>query len=151
VRVAAPVIRFGAPPPLVTVEPGVQVVRDADEEVFYVRGWYWHPGPDGWWYRTHDCHGGWVAVPPQAVPGRLVEMPRGRYRHWRGEERAREREERSAERDRERQEHWAERDHERQERRVEHQERKLEKRREREERANERWTRKHEGRRAARD
>lgn len=80
-----PMVRFEAPPPLTVVGPGVQVVRDYDEEVFFSGGWYWHAGPDGTWYRTHSYRGGWVAAPRHAVPGALVRMPRGQYRHFRGE------------------------------------------------------------------
>ena len=47
----------GTPAP----EPGVQVVEDNDEEVFFVDGYYWHPGPDGVWFRTRTWRGGWVA------------------------------------------------------------------------------------------
>jgi hypothetical protein len=85
VVVAAPTIRFEAPPPLVVVQPGVQVVEDADEEIFFVGGWYWHPGPEGVWYRTRSYRGGWEAAPPRVVPAAIVRMPRGQYRHFRGE------------------------------------------------------------------
>src|SRR5215475_730301 len=83
VVVGAPTVRFEAPPPMVEVEPGVQVVRDCDDEVFFQAGWYWHPGPDGVWYRTRSYRGGWVAAPRAAVPVALVRMPRGQYRHYR--------------------------------------------------------------------
>jgi hypothetical protein len=82
-----PAIRYEAAPPLIAVEPGVQVVEDADEEVFFVDGYYWHPGANGWWYRTRDYRGGWVAVPARSAPPRLVRLPPGHYRHWRGERR----------------------------------------------------------------
>jgi hypothetical protein len=82
-----PAIRYEAPPPLVVVEPGVQVVENADEEVFFVDGYYWHPGPNGWWYRTRSFRGGWVAVPARSAPQRLVRLPPGQYRHWRAERR----------------------------------------------------------------
>ncbi len=80
-----PPVRFVAPPPLVVVEPGVQVVRDCDEEVFFTGGWYWHAGPDGTWYRTRSWRGGWVAAPRRTVPVAIVRLPRGQYRHFRGE------------------------------------------------------------------
>jgi hypothetical protein len=80
-----PIVRFEAPPPLVTVQPGVQVVRDCDDEIFFSAGWYWHPGPNGVWYRTRSYRGGWVMAPRAAVPGAVIRMPRGQYRHYRGE------------------------------------------------------------------
>jgi hypothetical protein len=80
-----PVVRFEAPPPLTVVSPGVQVVRDSDEEVFFTGGYYWHAGPDGTWYRTRSYRGGWVVAPRHMVPGAIVRMPRGQYRHYRGE------------------------------------------------------------------
>jgi len=108
-----PAIRFEAPPPLTVVEPGVQVVRDSDEEVFYTGGWYWHPGPQGVWYRTRSYRGGWVVAPRAVVPGAIVRIPRGQYRHYRGEgwhnERREERHEAKALRHEERREEKAER------------------------------------------
>ena len=80
-----PIVRFAAPPPMVVVEPGVQVVRDCDDEIFFTGGWYWHPGPGGVWYRTRSYRGGWVAAPPRAVPVAVARLPRGQYRHFRGE------------------------------------------------------------------
>jgi hypothetical protein len=62
------------------------VVRDCDEEVFFSGGWYWHPGPRGVWYRTHSYRGGWVVAPRHAVPGAIVRLPRGHYRHFHGGE-----------------------------------------------------------------
>ncbi|MBL8940196.1 MAG: hypothetical protein JNM69_36955 [Archangium sp.] len=41
IDVVLPTIVFEAPPALVVVQPGVQVVEDFDEEVFFVDGWYW--------------------------------------------------------------------------------------------------------------
>lgn len=81
----APSISFSAEPPLVAVAPGVQVVRDNDEEVFFSGGWYWHAGPGGVWYRTHSWHGGWAMAPRHMVPMAVMRLPRGQYRHFRGE------------------------------------------------------------------
>ncbi len=83
VRYVAPSVRFEAPPPLVTVQPGVQVVEDSEQEVFFVDGYYWHAGADGTWWHTRDHRGGWVVAPRRAVPGALVRFPRGQYRHYR--------------------------------------------------------------------
>ena len=82
VSIPTPTITFEAPPPLVVVDPGVYVVEDYDQEVFFVDGWSWSRHGEGW-YRTRDYRGGWVAAPPRYVPARLVRMPPGRYRHFR--------------------------------------------------------------------
>ena len=37
----------GAPLSRCGVQPGVQVVQDSDEEVFFSGGWYWRPAVDG--------------------------------------------------------------------------------------------------------
>ena len=74
-----PGVRFVAPPPVVMVEPGIQVVEDYDEEVFIVDGSYW-VRRDNRWYRSPDHRGGWVIAPP---PPRLVVFAPGRYRRYR--------------------------------------------------------------------
>lgn len=119
-----PVVRFEAPPPLVEVEPGVRVVRDCDDEVFFTGGWYWHAGPDGTWYRTRSYRGGWVAAPRHAVPVAIVRMPRGQYRHFRGEAM---REQRHEERRWEHEQRKEERHEEKAERREDRNERKWDK------------------------
>lgn len=81
VAVPVPTITFTAPPPLVVVQPGVQVVEDYDEEVFFVDGWYW-TRRDARWYRAKDHHGGWVVVENRGVPGTIVRFPPGQYRKW---------------------------------------------------------------------
>lgn len=79
VEIALPSIRFEAPPPLVLVSPGVQVVEDYDDEVFFVGGWYWCRR-DGHWFRTRDHHGGWLVVEHHVVPATIVKIPPGKYR-----------------------------------------------------------------------
>src|SRR5258708_1665706 len=81
VQVNVPTIRFEAPPTLVEVQPGVLVVNDYEEEVFFVDGHYWTRGSDGRWYRARDYQGGWVAARPPAVPAVVVRSPPGRYKH----------------------------------------------------------------------
>ena len=83
VVVDVPNILFPAPPRLVVVEPGIQVVEDHDEEVFFVDNYYWHRR-NGHWFRTATHNGGWVAVEAGLVPPRIVAYAPGRYRHWRG-------------------------------------------------------------------
>lgn len=80
VVVDVPTITFGAPPPLVVVQPGVQVVEDYDDEVYFVDNVYWvRRGPR--WYRSRDYRGGWVVV-ERGVPTTLVKLPPGQYRHY---------------------------------------------------------------------
>lgn len=74
-------IGFPEPPPLVVVSPGIQVVPEYEEEVFFVNRWYW-VRRDGYWYRTRDSHGGWAPVRRAWVPANLMRMPPGRYRHY---------------------------------------------------------------------
>ncbi|HVE85700.1 MAG TPA: hypothetical protein VND93_22755 [Myxococcales bacterium] len=73
---------WAAPPPLVVVEPGIQVVPDYDEEVFFVDGWYW-VRRDGRWFHARDYRAGWVFAP--APPATLVRLPPGKYRRWKAE------------------------------------------------------------------
>jgi len=73
-------------PPMVVVQPGVRVVPDAEEEVFFVDNYYW-VRHDGGWYRSRNHRGGWVYVAPRAVPAGIVGIPPGRYRHYRPEPR----------------------------------------------------------------
>jgi hypothetical protein len=116
-------ISFGTPPPLVEVEPGIQVVPEYGEEVFFVDGWYWHRSGAGLWYRSRDHRGGWVMVDRGRVPGRLYRIPPGHYKHWhRGGERQMARNERRGER--------AERAERHEERREERREVRREERRE---------------------
>lgn len=81
VNVNFPAVRFEEAPAMVEVEPGVLVVQDYDEEVFYVSGWYWLRGHDGRWYRTRNHRGGWLVAEPRLVPAVLVRVPPGRYKH----------------------------------------------------------------------
>jgi hypothetical protein len=81
VQVAAPAIRFLAPPPLVVVAPGIQVVADYNEEIFFFDGWYWvRMGPS--WYRTKTYRGGWTVVAAPAVPAVLVKLPPGKFKKY---------------------------------------------------------------------
>lgn len=81
IDVALPTIVFEAPPPLVVIQPGVQVVEDSDDEVFFVDSWYW-VRRDGRWFRTKDHRGGWVLVEDRGVPMTIVRLPPGQYRKW---------------------------------------------------------------------
>ena len=84
VQIPVPTITFQAPPALVVIEPGVQVVEDYDDEVFFVDNLYWCRRGDRW-YRSHDHRGNWVVVEHTAVPVSIVRYAPGQYRHWRRE------------------------------------------------------------------
>ena len=65
-------------PDLVYVSPGVQVVADYDDSVFYADNYYWRYD-DGRWFRSSWYTGGWVyASPPRAVLS--IDRP---YAYWR--------------------------------------------------------------------
>jgi hypothetical protein len=68
-------------PDLVYVSPGVQVIADYDEPIFYSDGFYWWLY-GGVWYRSATYTGGWVHVtlPPTAIV-RIRDTHR--YRHYR--------------------------------------------------------------------
>ena len=68
-------------PDLVEVSPGVQVVADYDDSVFYSDGYYWR-WDGGGWYRSNNYAGGFVywESPPQAV---ITINDPYRYRHYR--------------------------------------------------------------------
>jgi len=74
-------ISFPEPPPLVVVQPGIRLVPELDEEVFFVSGFYWVRRGDIW-YRTADWHGGWQPVRRGWVPPGLMRLPPGRYRYY---------------------------------------------------------------------
>src|SRR5581483_97245 len=57
----------GYGPDLVYAAPGVQVIADYDEPVFFSDGLYWRFS-GGYWYSSRDYHRGWVSArPPVAV------------------------------------------------------------------------------------
>jgi hypothetical protein len=67
-------------PELVYVGPGVQVIADYDEPIFFADNVYWKF--DGrTWYRSSDYTGGWVYAPPPPVI-RRIERPH-EYVHYR--------------------------------------------------------------------
>lgn len=76
-------IELGLPvaPPLVLIQPGIQVVEGFHEEVFFHRGWYWCRRPDGW-YRSRSPRARFAWVERHRVPGSLVRVPTGHYRNW---------------------------------------------------------------------
>ena len=69
-------------PALVEVSPGVQVIADYDEPIFFVDGLYWR-SYGGVWYSSRVYTGGWAVNynAPYAVRG--ISNP-GMYSHYRG-------------------------------------------------------------------
>lgn len=68
-------------PDLVAVGPGVQVIADYDEPIFFAEGAYWW-FYEGLWYRSSAYTGGWVYVssPPLAVVNIAAPFRYVRYR-----------------------------------------------------------------------
>jgi hypothetical protein len=77
-------IDLPAAPPLVVVQPGVRVVEDCDEEVYFASGYYWVRRDHGW-YRSRRPRATFVFVEPRVVPVAVARMPPGRYVRYRGE------------------------------------------------------------------
>jgi hypothetical protein len=73
-------------PDLVLVEPGVYVVADYQDPVFYNSGYYWLYR-DGYWLRSYSHGGGWVRVRSVPYGVRRIHQPY-RYRHYRPSARA---------------------------------------------------------------
>jgi hypothetical protein len=70
---------------LLVVQPGVSVVRDYDEEIFFSNGYYW-ARQDQRWYRARDGRSQWSRMDDRNVPVAIVQSPPDRYRHYRGDE-----------------------------------------------------------------
>ncbi len=69
-------------PMLVELYPGVWVIEDYNEPVFFADGFYWLYRDDGW-YRSSYHTGGWVLV--GSVPQVVVRIERPRaYVRYRG-------------------------------------------------------------------
>jgi hypothetical protein len=147
VEVSPPSVTFKTPPPLVDIGNGVQVVPGIGEEVFFADSYYW-TRHGGHWFRTKDYLGGWVLVEDKDVPPALLNLPRGKYRHYNkrkegegapaSDEAAKEREERARERAEQRDEAERAREERAQERARERAEQRDEADRARQERAQER-------------
>src|SRR5512139_3344885 len=63
-------------PELIEVSPGVMVIADADEPIFYSRNNYWLYR-DGYWFRSNDYRSGYARVEFTYVPNeiRVIERP----------------------------------------------------------------------------
>ena len=75
-------------PPLTVIHPGISVVSDLDQEVFYSDGYYW-VRQDSEWYHAREPHGSWSRVERGRVSPTLAQLPPGRYRNWRGDDQER--------------------------------------------------------------
>jgi hypothetical protein len=73
-----------ADPILVELQPGVWVIEDYDQPVFYADGFFWMYRDDGW-YRSRDHVSGWayVRAAPQVVTGSAPAPVRALPRHAR--------------------------------------------------------------------
>ena len=78
----AVVLSLPVRPALVVVQPGVQVVPDYEEEVFYASGGYWlRRGPT--WFRAPRPSVAFALVPSARVPIVLAKLPPpGHYKRW---------------------------------------------------------------------
>jgi hypothetical protein len=74
-------------PELVVISPGVQVVADLDEPIFYSGNYYWR-NDGGYWYRSASHTHGWARVEVAPVEIRAIERP-SVYVHYHGQARAR--------------------------------------------------------------
>jgi hypothetical protein len=82
VRYSAPVA-FVQAPDLVYVEPGVYVVRDYGDAVYYSDGYYWS-SRGGVWYRTAHWNDPWVTVHMNVVPRTFVHRDHRAYVRYHG-------------------------------------------------------------------
>ena len=70
-------------PELVAVSPGVQVVADADEPLFFADGYYWLYR-DGIWLRSDSYRGGFARIDVNMVPGEVRDIGNPQvYAHYR--------------------------------------------------------------------
>jgi hypothetical protein len=67
-------------PDLVYVSPGVQVIADYDEPVFYADNFYWRESGGVWYRSRYHTHGWAYASPPRVVLS--IDRPYA-YRHYR--------------------------------------------------------------------
>ena len=81
INVETPDIVVAETPAVVLVLPGIYVVPDYPEELFFVSGFYWVVR-SGHWFRCSSKEGRWVRVEGRRVPGGLLKIPRGKYKNW---------------------------------------------------------------------
>ena len=81
IKLPVPTIRFEVKPAVVVVAPGIHVVPDFDEEVFYVDRAYWCRR-DGRWFKARDHRGHWVVVEEKRVPKGLRKLKPGKFKRY---------------------------------------------------------------------
>jgi hypothetical protein len=74
-------------PELVVISPGVQVIADLDEPIFYSGSYYWR-NQGGFWYRSTSHTQGWARVEVAPVEIRAIDRPSA-YVRYHGTARAR--------------------------------------------------------------
>ena len=74
-------VAVGATPDLVVAAPGVRVIADYDEPIFFADGFYWW-FYEGLWYRAGSYTDGWVYVASPPVVIINIREP-WRFRHYR--------------------------------------------------------------------
>jgi hypothetical protein len=67
-------------PELVVISPGVQVIADYDEPIFYSERYYWR-NQGGFWYRSSSHNRGWARVSVAPVAIRSIERPSAYIRY----------------------------------------------------------------------
>lgn len=74
--------RYSSQPSMVYIEPGVYVMEDYHQPVFYTDGYYWLYD-DGYWYQSTYYTGGWSRVRVNYVPRsvRRIDRPRSYVRY----------------------------------------------------------------------
>lgn len=70
-----------ARPAVVLVSPGIFVISDYPDEVFFVSGFYWTLY-GGYWYRCDGHKGNWIKAKKGKIPPGLVKMPPGKFKNW---------------------------------------------------------------------
>ena len=73
-------------PDLVVISPGVQVIANLDEPIFYSDNYYWR-NQGGFWYRSAYHTRGWARVEVAPVRIRAIVQPSA-YVRYHGEARA---------------------------------------------------------------
>ena len=68
-------------PDMAYVAPGVHVIANYDEPIFYADGYYWY-NSNGYWYRSPRYTGGWVYVDRPSYRVARISNPHA-YRYYR--------------------------------------------------------------------